>query len=140
MSKIIESDCGNITTLADDNVVSEIFITDAAKQRISELLLDEEEDQSFLRVAVQGGGCSGFQYYFGFDTDLEEDDIINEWADGKVVVDAMSIEYIKGATIDFVQDFMGEHFAVQNKLATSQCGCGSSFGVDDFAFDDLIAE
>ncbi len=128
MSKIIETDCGNITTLAGDEIPNEIFLSDSARDRVKLLCADEDEG-TFLRVAVQAGGCTGFQYYFGFDTEIEDDDIINEFDDIKVVIDSMSIELMKGATIEYVKTMMGEHFKVTNQLAQSTCGCGSSFGV-----------
>ena len=78
MSKVIESGCGNVTTLAGDEILDEILVTDEAKAKIQELC-ENEYDGSFLRVAVMGGGCSGFQYYFGFDTEIEDTDILNEW-------------------------------------------------------------
>ena len=128
MSKIIESDCGNITTLADDEVSNEIFVSEDAKERIQKLC-SEEDTGTFLRIAVQAGGCTGFQYYFGFDTEMEDDDIVTEWNGGKVVVDSTSIELMKGATIEYIKGIMGEHFKVINDLARSECGCGSSFSV-----------
>ena len=129
MSKIIETDCGNVTELAGDEVSAEVFLTESAQTKINEIL-QEENEGSFLRVAVNGGGCSGFQYFFGIMDDIEEEDIVKEWDGGKLVVDNTSMEYIKGATIDFVDSFMGEHFSVDNPLATSSCGCGSSFDMD----------
>ena len=127
MSKVIETDCGNVTTLADDSVPNEVFVSESAKVKITEILKDES-DGSFLRIGVYGGGCSGFQYKFGIHDVTEDDDVINEWDDGKVVVDAMSIEYMKGATLDYVKDLMSEHFSIDNPSATSSCGCGESFG------------
>lgn len=128
MTKTIETDCGNVTTLADDDVPNEIFLSESAQERVKTLVATEE-DGSFLRVAVQAGGCTGFQYYFGFDTDIEDDDIVKDFGDVKVVIDTTSIELMKGATIDYVKTMLGEHFRVINDLAKSTCGCGSSFGV-----------
>ena len=128
MSKVIESDCGNVTILADDSIPNEIGVTDTAKFKITELLKDEDGD-TFLSVGVSGGGCSGFQYIFGLHNEIDEDDIINEWEGGKLVVDSMSITYMKGATIDFIDNFEGEHFSVENPEATSQCGCNNSFNI-----------
>ncbi len=128
MSKVIESGCGNVTTLAGDEILGEVLVTDEAKVKIQELC-DGQNEGSFLRVAVQGGGCSGFQYYFGFDTEIEDTDILNEWDGGSVVVDEISMDFIKGSTIDYVNSFMGEHFHVINVQAKSECGCGSSFSV-----------
>ena len=128
--KIIESGCGNVTTLAGDEVAKEIYVSDIAQTKITEIL-SEQTDNSFLRVAISGGGCSGFQYMFGIDDDLEDTDIVSEWNGGKVVVDEMSIQFIKGATIDYIEEFGSEYFAVNNPSASSSCGCGSSFAYDD---------
>ena len=126
MGKVIESGCGNTTILAGDEIADVIYASDDAKVKIEELCKEEDEG-TFLRVAVMGGGCSGFQYAFGLDKDLEADDIVNDWGTGKIVVDNMSIEFMKGATVNFINDFDGEYFQVQNPEAQSQCGCGSSF-------------
>ncbi len=128
MSKTIESGCGNTTTLAGDEVSDEIMISTIAKEKITEMLIDEDPG-SFLRVAVMGGGCSGFQYLFGFDTDLADDDIPHDWDDGRVVVDSMSMDFIKGGTLHYIVEFGIEYFRVVNPSATSQCGCGSSFSM-----------
>lgn len=128
MTKVIESDCGNTTILAGDAVPDEIYVDEAAQKRISELLADQEPG-TFLRIAVSGGGCSGFQYVFGFDTENEEGDIINSWPGGQVVVDSMSIEYMKGSTVRYTTNFGGESFQVENTQAKSMCGCGDSFSV-----------
>ena len=135
--KIIESGCGNTTILAGDEVANELYVSDSAKVKIEELC-KEEEPGTFLRVAVMGGGCSGFQYAFGLDKDLEDTDIINDWETGKIVIDNMSIEFMKGATVNFINDFDGEYFQVENPEATSSCGCGSSFGygMDPAGYND----
>lgn len=137
--KIIESDCGNTTILAGDNIADEVYVSDSAKERI-EQLCKMEDSGSFLRVAVMGGGCSGFQYMFGFDKDVEEDDIVNDWGTGRLVVDDMSIEFMKGATINFINDFNGEYFQVDNPEATNSCGCGNSFSYDDPSALDISPE
>ncbi len=128
MSKIIESGCGNTTVLAGDEVSDEIAISTKAKEKIAEMLVNEDPG-SFLRVAVMGGGCSGFRYLFGFDTDIEEDDITHEWENGRVVIDSMSMDFIKGGTLHHVVEFGIEYFHVVNPSAKSQCGCGSSFSM-----------
>lgn len=128
MTKIIESGCGNTTILAGDEVSNEIIISEVAKEKIAEMLVSEDPE-SFLRVAVMGGGCSGFRYLFGFDTKLEEDDITHEWENGRVVVDSMSMDFIKGGTLHYVVQFGVEYFHVVNPSAKSQCGCGSSFSM-----------
>ena len=135
--KIIESGCGNTTILAGDEVANEIYVSDSAKVKIEELC-NVEDSGTFLRVVVMGGGCSGFQYTFGLDKDLEDTDIVNDWGTGKLVIDDMSIEFMKGATIQFTNDFDGEYFHVDNPEASSQCGCGSSFsyGMDPTTYNN----
>ena len=129
MGKVIESGCGNITTLAGEEVPNIITVTEDAQSKIIEILKDED-DGSFLRVGVGGGGCAGFQYMFGIHDEIEDDDYVNIWDGGKLVVDSMSMEYMKGATISFMDSFGGEHFSVENPEASSQCGCGSSFDME----------
>jgi iron-sulfur cluster assembly accessory protein len=126
--EIIESGCGNVTILAGDTVPDEINVTESAKLRIEEIMKNEPEG-SFLRAIVEGGGCSGFQYKFAIYDKMFDDDIINEWDGGKVVIDSVSIRYMKGATLDYIRELSGEYFQIRNPSATSKCGCGSSFGV-----------
>jgi iron-sulfur cluster insertion protein len=102
-----------------------IKITESAKSKISELLAEENDTTLRVRAFVQGGGCSGFQYGFTFDADTAEDDYV---IDG-VLVDAMSMQYLQGATIDYTESVMGAEFKIVNPNATTTCGCGSSFSV-----------
>ena len=102
-----------------------IKITESAKSKISELLAEENDTTLRVRAFVQGGGCSGFQYGFTFDSDTAEDDYV---IDG-VLVDAMSMQYLQGATIDYTESVMGAEFKIVNPNATTTCGCGSSFSV-----------
>ena len=107
-----------------------IEITDSAKTKIIDLLIDENSPGLMLRTFVQGGGCSGFQYGFTFDDTVNEDDFefpLNEKY--KLVVDAMSMQYMSGATVDYVEDLMGSNFSIKNPNAQTTCGCGSSFSV-----------
>lgn len=107
-----------------------VEITDAAKTRIIDLLIDENNPKLFLRTFVQGGGCSGFQYGFTFDEDLNEDDFEFSLNDQyKFVVDSMSMTYMQGAVIDFQDDLSGSQFVIKNPNAESTCGCGSSFSI-----------
>ena len=129
MSRIIESGCGNVTILAGDDVENIVYASESAKNRITELLKNENEG-AFLRVGVAGGGCSGFQYVFGIHDELDDDDFINEWEGGSLVVDNVSMEYMKGATLDYIREVSGEYFKVDNPGATSYCGCGTSFNYD----------
>lgn len=107
-----------------------IELTDAAKTRIIDLLIDENNPQLKLRTFVQGGGCSGFSYGFTFDEVANEDDFefpVDETF--KILVDAMSMQYLQGATIDYKEEIMGSQFVIKNPNASSSCGCGSSFSV-----------
>ena len=107
-----------------------VEITPAAKSRIIDLLIDENNPNLALRTFVQGGGCSGFSYGFTFDEEKNEDDFefpINEQYN--VLVDAMSMQYLQGAEIDYVEEIHGSQFVIKNPNAQSTCGCGSSFSV-----------
>lgn len=107
-----------------------VEITEAAKQKVIDLLIDENNPNLMLRTFVQGGGCSGFQYGFTFDEEKNDDDfeiaLDDKW---KVVVDAMSMQYMTGATIDYKEDLQGSSFSIKNPNAQTTCGCGSSFSV-----------
>ena len=100
----------------------------SAAERIQHMLSSEPEG-SFFRVAVLGGGCSGFQYDFSIDQKRNDDDIVFTAHGVDVVVDDISIELIDHAELDYVQDLMGSYFAVTNPNATASCGCGTSFSV-----------
>lgn len=107
-----------------------IEITESARTKITDLLIDENDPRLFLRTFVQGGGCSGFQYGFTFDSEKNEDDFEFPIDDKfKVVVDAMSMTYMQGAVIDYKEELMGSSFTIKNPNAQSTCGCGSSFSV-----------
>lgn len=106
-----------------------ITITESASEKISDLLLEENDPNVFLRTFVQGGGCSGMQYGFTFDTEHNEDDFVIDIGQFKVIVDSMSMQYLEGATIDYKDDLMGSSFVIQNPNAQTTCGCGSSFSV-----------
>ena len=107
-----------------------VEITESAKSKIMDLLLEENNPKLALRTFVQGGGCSGFSYGFTFDEEKNEDDFefpINE--QHNVLVDAMSMQYLQGAKIDYKEEAMGSQFVISNPNAQSTCGCGSSFSV-----------
>lgn len=106
-----------------------INITDTAKSRIVDLLIDENNPKTFLRTFVQGGGCSGMQYGFTFDQELAEDDFVVDLDNFKLAVDSVSMQYLEGATIDYKQDLMESRFVIQNPNSTGSCGCGSSFSI-----------
>ncbi|MBM3567915.1 MAG: iron-sulfur cluster insertion protein ErpA [Alphaproteobacteria bacterium] len=103
-------------------------VTDKAARRIVEVLKTEGPGM-MLRIAVSGGGCSGFQYNFTFDNARQEDDLAVEKSGATVLIDATSLEYVKGARLDFVEEMVGSSFQIKNPNATASCGCGSSFSV-----------
>jgi len=104
-----------------------IIFTDSAAAKVSELIAEEGNEALMLRVYVQGGGCSGFQYGFTFDESANEDDTQVEKNGVKVLIDSMSIQYLTGAEIDYREDASGSQFVIRNPNATTTCGCGSSF-------------
>lgn len=104
-----------------------IIFTDSAAAKVSELIAEEGNEELMLRVYVQGGGCSGFQYGFTFDESANEDDTQVEKNGVKVLIDSMSIQYLAGAEIDYREDAQGSQFVIRNPNATTTCGCGSSF-------------
>ena len=106
-----------------------ITITESAKSKIKDLLFEEGNPNLSLRTFVQGGGCSGFSYGFTFDEITNEDDFEIPLDNFKVLIDAMSMQYLSGAEIDYKEELMGSSFSIKNPNATTTCGCGSSFGV-----------
>ena len=103
-------------------------MTARAARRIAEIL-SAEGGEAMLRVAVTGGGCSGFQYSFALDDARTDDDLVIERDGVAVLIDAMSLDFLKGAELDFVDDLIGAAFKINNPNATSSCGCGTSFSV-----------
>ncbi len=108
--------------------INTVTATDAALKRIAAIIA-KDETNSALRISVEGGGCSGFSYQFDLVNEQNEDDLIIEGHDGKILVDEMSLIYMGGSVIDFVDDLMGQSFQVQNPNAVASCGCGTSFSV-----------
>jgi iron-sulfur cluster insertion protein len=106
-----------------------ITISESAKNKITELFLEENNPNLKLRTFVQGGGCSGFSYGFIFDEEQNEDDFEFPLSNWKVLVDSMSMQYLEGAEIDYKDDLNGSSFTIKNPNAVTTCGCGSSFGV-----------
>ncbi|HMA15638.1 MAG TPA: iron-sulfur cluster insertion protein ErpA [Kiloniellaceae bacterium] len=107
----------------------EISLTARAAKRVAELIAREGQKDLMLRVAVSGGGCSGFQYGFSFDDTVNADDRTFQRDGVTAVVDETSLELLNGAQVDFVEDLGGAAFKITNPNATSSCGCGSSFAV-----------
>ena len=106
-----------------------INVTQVAASKISELLAEEQKAQSGLRVFVQGGGCSGFQYGLMIEGDPNDSDQVFESNGVKLYVDPVSLSYLKAAEVDFVESVTGGGFTIKNPNAKSTCGCGSSFSV-----------
>ncbi len=104
-----------------------ILFSDAAAAKVKELLEEEANPELRLRVFVQGGGCSGFQYGFTFDETINDDDTTIQKAGVELLVDPMSFQYLVGAEIDYKDDLEGAQFVIRNPNATTTCGCGSSF-------------
>lgn len=108
--------------------MAEIVLTPRAAKRINEIM-GAEPPGSSLRISVNGGGCSGFSYAFDIAKDRESDDVAIERDGATVLVDPVSLEYMSGSTIDFVNDLIGQSFKIENPQATSSCGCGTSFSL-----------
>jgi iron-sulfur cluster insertion protein len=106
-----------------------ITITESASYKIVDLLAEENNPKLKLRAFVQGGGCSGFSYGFTLDEEVNEDDFIVHKDGLEILVDSMSMQYLQGSEIDFIDDLEGSQFVVRNPNAASTCGCGSSFSI-----------
>lgn len=105
-----------------------VTLSDNAAKRIA-FILGKEPDKSALRVSVEGGGCSGFSYKFDLVSSQAPDDIIIAKSGATVLIDPMSVDYMAGSEIDFVDNLMGQSFQIKNPLATASCGCGTSFSL-----------
>ena len=103
--------------------------TDNAADKVHSLIAEEDNDNLKLRVFVTGGGCSGFQYGFTFDEDIQEDDTVIENKGAELLVDPLSYQYLVGAKIDYVEGLEGSRFVVDNPMASTTCGCGASFSI-----------
>ena len=106
-----------------------LLFTDAAAAKVQELIAEEGNAQLALRVYIQGGGCSGFQYGFSFDENRAEDDLAVEKGGVTLLVDPLSLQYLTGAEIDYSESLAGAQFVIRNPNAKTTCGCGSSFTV-----------
>jgi len=104
-----------------------VTLNDAAVSKLKELINEEGNPAMKLRIFVQGGGCSGFQYGFTFDEEKNDDDFDLEFDGVGLLVDSMSAQYLQGAKINYVEDSMGSSFSIENPQAQTTCGCGSSF-------------
>jgi iron-sulfur cluster assembly accessory protein len=106
----------------------DVTVSERAARKIGEIL-GREPSGTMLRVSVQGGGCSGFQYKFDTERAKADDDIVIEKAGATVLIDPVSLDYMAGSEIDFVDDLIGSSFKVHNPKATASCGCGTSFAL-----------
>ncbi|HXD07593.1 MAG TPA: iron-sulfur cluster insertion protein ErpA [Burkholderiaceae bacterium] len=113
----------------DTDIPAPILFTDSAAEKVRQLVDEEGNPDLKLRVFVQGGGCSGFQYGFTFDEIVNEDDTQMSKNGVTLLIDAMSLQYLMGAEIDYKEDLEGAQFVIKNPNATTTCGCGSSFSV-----------
>jgi len=115
--------------MASDKVIKSIDLTDSAYARIENVMGSNKELGSKFRVYVTGGGCSGFQYGFKFDSEVAFDDDVIEFDNFSVLLDSMSYPYLFGSTLDFVEDLSGSKFVIENPNAQTTCGCGESFTI-----------
>ena len=126
MSAVIESSA-SASADASDIPPPPLVFTDSAANKVKDLVDEEGNPELKLRVFVQGGGCSGFQYGFTFDEIVNEDDTQMSKNGVTLLIDAMSLQYLAGAEIDYKDDLQGAQFVIKNPNATTTCGCGSSF-------------
>jgi len=116
-------------SVVESFVPSALQVTPAAVTKVKNLVEEEGNSELKLRVFVTGGGCSGFQYGFTFDESQAEDDTVVEVEGVTVMVDALSIQYLQGSTVDYEEGLHGSKFSIRNPNATTTCGCGESFSV-----------
>ncbi len=110
-------------------IQEQVIFTENAAKKVGELIVEEGNDNLKLRVYISGGGCSGFQYGFTFDEDVDEEDTSVVRDGVTVLIDPMSLQYLTGAEIDYKEDLQGSQFVIRNPNAATTCGCGSSFSV-----------
>jgi iron-sulfur cluster insertion protein len=114
--------------MRDETTTATVELSERAAKRAA-AILSAEAPGSVLRIGVDGGGCSGFQYTFAIEASASPDDLVLERDGARVAIDSVSLGFLAGARIDFVEDLMGQSFRIENPNATSSCGCGSSFSV-----------
>ena len=119
----------NSTDFEQLNIPAPLVFTDNAAKKVKELIEEEASPDLKLRVFVSGGGCSGFQYGFTFEEEVNEDDTQVQKDSVTLLIDPMSLQYLMGAEIDYQDSLQGSQFVIRNPQATTTCGCGSSFSV-----------
>ena len=115
--------------MIDKYVPQELNISEAAVSRIDKLVSEEAGNAISLRIFVTGGGCSGFQYGFRLEDELDEEDTVLKKDKASIVIDPLSMQYIYGSTLDYKEDLEGSRFVIDNPNALTTCGCGSSFSI-----------
>jgi iron-sulfur cluster assembly accessory protein len=108
--------------------IDTVTLSDSAAKRIAVILKSDAEKKA-MRVSIEGGGCSGFSYKFDLVGDADDDDLILEKGEAKVLIDSLSLVYMSGSEIDFVDNLLGQSFQIKNPNAVASCGCGTSFSV-----------
>lgn len=116
--------------MATEQATKVVTVTSKAAEKIREFMAEESEKPEFLRVYVQGGGCSGLSYGMGFEKKAEEDDLVFEENGVKLLVDNYSLDHLKGANVDYIESLMGSGFKINNPNVTKSCSCGSSFSTE----------
>ena len=116
--------------MATEQSQVKITVTPKAAEKIQEFMKEEAEKPEFLRVYVQGGGCSGLSYGMGFEKQAEEDDIVIEQNGVKLLIDSYSVDHLQGANVDYIESLMGSGFKINNPNVTKSCSCGSSFSTE----------
>ena len=116
--------------MATEQTEKMITVTPKAAEKIKEFMAEEAEKPEFLRVYVQGGGCSGLSYGMGFEKQPEEDDKVLEENGVKLIVDSYSQDHLKGANVDYIESLMGSGFKINNPNVTKSCSCGHSFSTE----------
>lgn len=126
MNEVQETTPQETSSGGEDNP---LIFTDSAASKVRELIAEENNEALMLRVFISGGGCSGFQYGFTFDENVDDGDTVVEKGGVKLLIDPMSFMYLTGAEIDYTEGLEGAQFVIRNPNATTTCGCGSSFSV-----------
>jgi iron-sulfur cluster assembly protein len=116
--------------MASEQTQKMITVSTKAAEKIKEFMKEESENPQYLRVYVQGGGCSGLSYGMGFEKAAEEDDLVMEENGIKLLVDSYSVDHLKGANVDYIESLMGSGFKINNPNVTKSCSCGHSFSTE----------
>lgn len=116
--------------MASEQTQKMITVTPKAAEKIKEFMKEETDNPQYLRVYVQGGGCSGLSYGMGFEKAPEEDDLVMEETGIKLLVDSYSVDHLKGANVDYIESLMGSGFKINNPNVTKSCSCGHSFSTE----------